>query len=165
MGVPLAGVSANIKIGANAVAWMNTWTVTAKANVKETTAFQSASGYATKTATVKEWSVKIDGPLDATDTNGQVALINGLGNTFALEMDTDAAGTHKWTGSAILTAVEAHGSSTGWRWRRCVDGCYAVHQYHERDGYRLRRPHHLYREYPQVLGLAATHRGAELTQR
>src|SRR6266571_6331839 len=85
---------------------MNTWTVTAKANVKETTAFQSASGYATKTATVKEWSVKIDGPLDATDTNGQVALIKGLGNTFALELDTDTAGTHKWTGSAILVGVD-----------------------------------------------------------
>lgn len=106
MGVPLAGVNANIKIGANAVAWMNTWSVTAKANVKETTAFQSASGYKTITATVKEWSAKIDGPLDATDTLGQVALINGLGTAFSLEMDTDAAGTHKWTGSGILTGID-----------------------------------------------------------
>jgi hypothetical protein len=106
VGVPLAGVAANVKIGANTITWMNTWQLTAKANVKETTAFQSASGYATKSATTKEWSVKIDGPLDATDTTGQVALINGLGNTFSLELDTDAAGTHKWTGSAILIGVD-----------------------------------------------------------
>jgi hypothetical protein len=106
MGVPLAGVQANVKTGVNAITWMNTWTLTAKANIKETTAFQSSGNYATKSATTKEWSVKIDGPLDATDTNGQVALINGLGNTFPLELDTDTAGTHKWTGSAILVGID-----------------------------------------------------------
>ncbi len=106
MGIPLAGVAANVKAGANTVTWMNTWALTAKANIKETTAFQSTGGYATKSATTKEWSVKIDGPLDATDTTGQVALINGLGNTFALELDTDTAGTHKWTGSGILVGID-----------------------------------------------------------
>lgn len=106
MGVPLAGVNANVKIGANAVAWMNTWSITIKGNVKETTSFQSSGAYRTLTSTTKEWSAKIDGPLDGTDTNGQVALINGLGSTFSLELDTDAAGTHKWTGSAILVGID-----------------------------------------------------------
>ena len=106
MGVPLAGVSANVKIGANQIAWMNKWVMTSKANVKETTSFQASGQYKTQSATTKEWSVKVDGVLDATDTNGQVALINGLGTTFSLELDTDAAGTHKWTGSAILVGID-----------------------------------------------------------
>ena len=60
-------------------------------------------------AKLPDWSgvwLSVAWPLDATDTTGQVALINGLGNTFALELDTDTAGTHKWTGSGILVGID-----------------------------------------------------------
>lgn len=106
MGVPLAGVGANIKTGVNQIANLDTWTISAKSAVKDTTSFQATGSYQQNTATIKSWTVKCDGRLDATDTNGQVALINGLGNTFPLELDIDAAGTHKWTGNAILTGID-----------------------------------------------------------
>jgi predicted secreted protein len=102
---PLAGIGALIKAGANTIGAMNTWSITPKVSVKDTTSFQATGSWGTRAATIKEWTAKCDGFLDATDA-GQVALINGLGNTFALEMDIDAAATHKWTGSAILTAVD-----------------------------------------------------------
>lgn len=106
MGVPLAGVTANVKTGATAIANMDVWTLSAKSAIKDTTPFQATGQYAQNTATIKSWTVKIDGRLDATDTTGQVALINGLGSTFPLELDIDAAATHKWTGNAILTGID-----------------------------------------------------------
>jgi len=106
MAVPLAGIGGLIKEGATVIGAMNTWSVNPKASTKDTTTFQATSSYGTKAATIKEWTAKCDGFLDATDA-GQVALINGVGNTFTLEMDIDAAATHKWTGSAILVSFDA----------------------------------------------------------
>ncbi len=106
MAGPLAGVQALIKEGANTIGQMNTWSVTPKASTKDTTVFQATGNWGTKATTIKEWTAKCDGFLDATDA-GQVALINGVGNTFALEMDIDQAATHKWTGSAIFLGFDA----------------------------------------------------------
>src|SRR2546421_2723897 len=106
MAVPLAGIGGLIKEGATVIGAMNTWSVNPKADTKDTTTFQAAGSYATKAATIKEWTAKCDGFLDATDA-GQVALINGVGNTFTLEMDIDQAATHKWTGSAIFAGFDA----------------------------------------------------------
>lgn len=102
----LSGIGALIKEGADPIGQMNTWTVTPKANTKDTTVFQTAGSWGTKASTIKEWTAKTDGFLDATDV-GQLALFNGVGSTFALEMDIDQAATHKWTGSGILTGFEA----------------------------------------------------------
>jgi predicted secreted protein len=106
MAVPLAGIGGLIKEGATVIGAMNTWSVNPKADTKDTTTFQAAGSYATTATTIKKWTVKCDGFLDATDA-GQVALINGVGNTFTLEMDIDQAATHKWTGSAILASFDA----------------------------------------------------------
>src|SRR6266567_181427 len=106
MATPLAGIGGLIKEATVTIGAMNTWSVTPKASTKDTTSFQATGSYRTMATTIKEWTAKCDGFLDATDA-GQVALINGLGNTFALEMDIDSAATHKWTGSAILVRFDA----------------------------------------------------------
>src|SRR6478609_9449423 len=105
MATPLSGIGGLIKEGATTIGGMNTWSITPKVSTKDTTTFQATGSWGTKNATIKEWTAKCDGFLDATDA-GQVSLINGLGNTFALEMDVDAAAAHKWTGNAILIAVD-----------------------------------------------------------
>lgn len=106
MAIPLAGIGGLIKEATNVIGAMNTWSVTPKASTKDTTTFQATGSWGTKATTIKEWTAKCDGFLDATDV-GQVALINGIGNTFALEMDIDSLATHKWTGSAILESFDA----------------------------------------------------------
>lgn len=111
MGTPINGVGGNVKMGANAVLNLGNWSVSAKANTSDTTSFQSPGGWGTKAATIKEWSGKSDGRTDPTDTTGQVALFNGLGNTFAVEFDID--GTHHWAGSAILTGIDPKADATG----------------------------------------------------
>ncbi|SRR5258706_15665408 len=111
MGVPLAGVGGNVKMGVNAVANLDKWSVAAKSGISDTTTFQAAGGWETKTATVKSWSAKSDGRTDPVDTLGQVALFNGLGTTFAVEFDVDA--THKWTGNAILTGIDPKADAGG----------------------------------------------------
>src|SRR6266702_3852632 len=106
MATPLAGIGGLIKEGANTIGAMNTWSVTPKASTKDTTSFQATGNWGTKATTIKEWTAKCDGFLDATDA-GQVALINGVGNTFTLGMEIDVVGTHKLTWSAILVSFDA----------------------------------------------------------
>lgn len=99
-----AGIGGLVKIGAVTVANLNTWSVSPKINVVNTTAFQAAGSWAQKLGTIKDWTAKFDGFLDPTDATGQVALINGLGSAFTFEFDVDA--THKWTGPGILVGID-----------------------------------------------------------
>ncbi|HLZ64386.1 MAG TPA: hypothetical protein VKR06_46240 [Ktedonosporobacter sp.] len=104
MAYPAAGVGGAIKNGANTVANMQKWALSQKGNVAKTTAFGASGSWESNTATIRGWTATIDGWTDAGDTNGQVALYNGLNSTFTLEMDID--GTHHWSGSAILTGID-----------------------------------------------------------
>ncbi len=103
MGTPLAGVGGNAKLAANTIANLGTWSLDQGANTEKTTSFGATGSWETNQTTLKNWSAKCGGRLDVADTNGQVALINGLGNTFTLNLYVDA--THYWGGSAILVGI------------------------------------------------------------
>ena len=107
MGTPVVGVGGAVKVGATPtiIANMNTWSITEKAAVQDTTVFQVSGNWQTNAATIKSWTGKFDGFIDPADTN-QLSLINGLGSTFSLEFDIDPTATHKWAGSAIVTGID-----------------------------------------------------------
>lgn len=104
MAYPAAGVGGAVKNGANTVANLQKWGISAKGNVAKTTVFGSSGSWETNTPTIRGWTATADGLTDASDTNGQVALFGGLNSTFTLELDID--GTHHWSGSAILTGID-----------------------------------------------------------
>ncbi len=111
MGTPILGVGGGVKNGANLILNINTWALTLKASTVDTIAFGSVGGWNTRISTFKDWTAKFDGKTDPSDTNGQVALINGLGDTFTLEFDVD--GTHHWAGSGILVGLDPKSDASG----------------------------------------------------
>jgi hypothetical protein len=94
---PAAGVGGSIKIGANFASNLDTWTVTPKGANKETTPFGAADSWAQSTATIKSWTVKLDGQIDMADA-AQLALLNSLSSTFAVRLYIDD--TYYWSGNA-----------------------------------------------------------------
>src|SRR5579859_7193724 len=100
MAYPTNGVGGSIKNGANTVANVDIWDLPQKAATKDTTAFGATGSYQTNTMTLKSWTAKVSGRVDPSDTNGQLAFINGLGSTFTLTFLVD--GTHNWSGTGIL---------------------------------------------------------------
>jgi hypothetical protein len=106
----VTGIGGLVKAGANNVANINSWSLSLKGAIEDTTPFQATGAWRTKTATVKEWSAKFDGKTDSADTLGQVALINGLNSTFTFEFDVD--GTHHWIGTGILSGIDPKATAT-----------------------------------------------------
>lgn len=101
----VAGIGGAVKNGANSVANLNTWTLSLKGNITKTTVFGSTGQWETNIATTRGWTVKADGYLDSSDTNGQLAFINGLNSTFTVTLNTGDT-THNWSGTAILTGID-----------------------------------------------------------
>ena len=97
----LVGYSGNAKIGANAVAEMDKWSLTYDHNLVETAAFGDA--WEEKTATLGKWSGSFTGRYDNTDTNGHIALKTAAlaGTTVTLRFHEDA--THYYSGTAFVT--------------------------------------------------------------
>ena|SRR5579859_1677064 len=104
MPYPTAGVNGLVKNGANTVANLQKWAISVKGNVAKTTPFQASGSWEQNTPTIRGWTATVDGWTDPSDTNGQVALYNGVNSSFTLELDID--GTHHWSGSAYLTGVD-----------------------------------------------------------
>jgi predicted secreted protein len=101
----IAGVGGSVQISSTTVASLNVWTVSAKGNTAKTTVFGTTGQWETEIAAVRNWTAKADGYLNDTDTNGQVALINGLNSTFTVTFNTGDS-THNWSGTAILTGID-----------------------------------------------------------
>jgi hypothetical protein len=104
MAYPAAGIGGAVKNGANTVANLQKWTITPKGATAKTTPFQAPGSWEVNTPTIKSWAAEADGFTDPSDTNGQLALMNGLNTVIALELDID--GTHHWTGNAILVGFD-----------------------------------------------------------
>lgn len=111
MGTPLAGVGGAVKNTTNAVANIDTWSVDAGAAVSKTTSFGATGSWETNQATLKNWTAKCSGRVDPADTNGQVAFLNGLGNTFSVSFFLDT--TKNWAGSGILTTISPKVAADG----------------------------------------------------
>ncbi len=105
MGVPTAGITSLVKEGAVTIANLGVWSVSEKVGTADTTSFGATGNWATRGATIKEWTGKTDGRLDPTDA-GQLALINGLGTVLVMQFNVDAAGVHFWSGSALVTGID-----------------------------------------------------------
>ncbi len=99
MPYPAPGVGGSVKVGSSTVLNIDVWTVTPKGNTKDTTPFGASGSWQQNTATIKEWTAKWDGRFDPSDTNGQVALCNGLLSAFTISMYVD--GTHYWSGPTL----------------------------------------------------------------
>ena len=76
------------------------WSLTLKANTKDTTAFQATGGYARKSATTKEGSGKIE----TVRTDGRIFL--ELGNVVGLQLYVDKTNNVRWDGLGIVTGVD-----------------------------------------------------------
>jgi predicted secreted protein len=114
MGTPIQGVGGGVKNGANLVLNVNTWSISEKASTVETIAFGSTGGWQTRISTFKDWTASCDGKTDPADTTGQVALINGLGNTFTLDFAVGSSPTQgHWSGTGILVAIDPKSDAAG----------------------------------------------------
>lgn len=100
-----------VKVGANTVAEVRSYTIDQSADViEDTTMGDSARTYKSSLTT---FSGSLDVYWDETDTNGQGALTNGAEVTFAVYPEGAASGATYLTGSAIVTGVSITGSFDG----------------------------------------------------
>jgi hypothetical protein len=93
-----------VKVGANAVAEVRSFTVTETAETVDDTV--KGDTYRTKKVTFKSWSGEIGALWDATDTDGQGALSVGAEVTLNLYPEGDSSGDTYLTGAAIITERE-----------------------------------------------------------
>jgi len=107
MALPVVGYNGNVKVGTHALANFSKWTLSGpKVATDKTTPFQAPSGFEVNTPTLISWQATVEGWTDETDTLGQVALMNGVGTVYTLELDTSAS--HKWlaTTCALMTQID-----------------------------------------------------------
>lgn len=98
------GKDGNVQVGANTVADITSWSLDVSRDTHDVTAFDSASvpwrefiaGLVGATGT-------LEGNLDMTDTNGQLALWNSLTSDTPLTLNLFLDATHKFAASAYIT--------------------------------------------------------------
>ena len=93
-----------VKVGANTVAEVRSWTVSEEAETIEDTAMGDAAR--TYQVGLKTWSGSCDVFWDETDTNGQVALAAGSSVTIFFYPEGATSGDTHYTGTAIVTSHE-----------------------------------------------------------
>lgn len=107
----LTGQAGSVKLAANAILEMDSWTVTFGPNLVNSHSF--GDSWEEKTATIKRWTGTATGRFDDTDTTGALAL-----NTDALNGDQAADvrfyvdDTNYWAGAAYVE-VSASASVDG----------------------------------------------------
>lgn len=90
-----------LKIGANTMAEVKSFTVTETADTAEDTA--KGDDWRTFKTTFKSWTGEVEVHWDETDTTGQEACTIGAEVTVGLYFEGDASGDTYHTGSAIIT--------------------------------------------------------------
>jgi len=100
-----------VKVGANTVAEVRSYTITESADTLEDTSMgDSARTYKSSLTT---FTGSIDALWDETDTTGQGALTIGSEVTFAVYPEGDTSGDTYYSGTAIVTEVSRTGSFDG----------------------------------------------------
>ena len=96
------GNAASLKVGANTVAEMDSYTLDIQTGLEETQSFGDT--WKERTATIQEWSGSGAGRWDTTDTNGHIALKTAFlgGTTATMRFYID--GTNYYSGSAFVQA-------------------------------------------------------------
>jgi hypothetical protein len=99
----LHGKSGNVKIGSNAVAEIDEWSLDVSRKTHATTHFAgSGLPWETFAAGLAGADAKFKGRLDMTDTNGQVALWNSITSDTPLSLVLYTDATHNFAFSAIV---------------------------------------------------------------
>ena len=105
------GSEGTVKIGANAIAEIRTWTINETADtLEDTTMGDSARTYK---PSLTSWDGSMDVYWDETDTNGQGAATIGAEITLNVYPEGATSGDSYYTGSAIVTGVSRTGSFDG----------------------------------------------------
>lgn len=105
------GSEGTVKVGANAIAEIRSFSVEETADTVEDTTMGDT--YRTRKTTLKSWSGSVDVFWDEADTNGQVALVAGAEVTVGFYPEGATAGDSYLTGSAIVTGKTINSSFDG----------------------------------------------------
>lgn len=107
------GSEGTVRVGANAIAEIRSYSVEETADTVEDTSMGDA--YRTFKTTLKGWSGSVDVFWDETDTNGQVAMVVGTEITANFYPEGASAGQSEkyYTGTAIVTGRTVTGSFDG----------------------------------------------------
>ena len=97
------GSAGTVKVGANAIAELRSWSLDQSQDTVETT--KLGDTVKTYSATQSSSSGSMDCFWDETDTNGQVACTIGATVTLNLYPEGATSGDTYYTGSAIITSV------------------------------------------------------------
>ena len=100
-----------VKVGANTVAEVRSYTITESADTLEDTSMGDTAR--TYKPSLTTFTGSIDALWDETDTTGQGALSIGAEVTFAVYPEGDTTGDTYYTGTAIVTEVSRTGSFDG----------------------------------------------------
>jgi len=105
------GSEGTVKVGANAVAEIRSYTITETADTLEDTTMGDAAR--TYLASLKSFSGSMDVFWDETDTTGQVALAPGSSVTINIYPEGSTSGDTYYTGSVIVTEKSITASFDG----------------------------------------------------
>jgi predicted secreted protein len=105
------GSEGTIKVGANAVAEIRSFSISQTGDTVEDTTMGDAAR--TYKPSLTSWTGSVEVYWDETDTNGQLALAVGAGVTLNAYPEGDGAGAYYYTGSAIVTGSTINSSFDG----------------------------------------------------
>lgn len=105
------GSEGTVKVGANAVAEVRSFSITQTGDTVEDTTMGDAAR--TYKPSLTSWSGSVEVYWDETDTNGQLALAVGSEVTLNVYPEGEGAGAYYYTGSAIVTGSTINSSFDG----------------------------------------------------
>lgn len=105
------GSEGTVKVGANAVAEIRSFTITETADTIEDTSM--GDGARTYLPSLTNFTGDLSVLWDETDTNGQTALAVGSSITFAVYPEGDTSGDTYLSGTAIVTSKSVTASYDG----------------------------------------------------
>ena len=105
------GSEGTVKVGANAVAEIRSYSIEETSDTLETTSMGDSAR--TYTPNLTSWSGSVDVYWDETDTTGQGALTAGAEITLNVYPEGDTTGDTYYTGAAIVTSVTTNASFDG----------------------------------------------------
>ena len=105
------GSEGTVKVGANAIAEIRSYSLEESADTLETTSMGDSAR--TFLPSLSTFSGSVDVYWDETDTTGQGALTIGAEVTLNVYPEGDTSGDTYYTGSAIVTGITRSGSFDG----------------------------------------------------
>lgn len=105
------GSEGTVKVGANTVAEIRSYSISTSADLAEDTTMGDA--WRTHKTTLKSWSGSLDCFWDETDTTGQGAMTEGTEVTLSVYPEGASTGDKYYTGTAIITGLTINASFDG----------------------------------------------------